>query len=132
MHAYTHSWIVWLQKYFLNVYFFKFRIYRTNLLLVKSKYSLSIWCHEWTNQWENLGLLVTKSILLPVRLVNITLLKKKMNVGIVLLDFPLIYKMFCKSLCKCEDKAENENKLFTTFLVSATRNLFPRLEILRT
>lgn len=55
----------------------------------------------------------------------------KINVGIVLPNFPIIYKMVCKSLSKCESKVENENKMFTSFLVSATRNLFPRSEMLR-
>lgn len=50
----------------------------------------------------------------------------KINVGTVLPNFLLIYKMVCKSLSKCKNKVENENKMFASFLVSATRDLFPR------
>lgn len=38
-----------------------------------------------------------------------------MNVGIVLLNFPLTYKMFSKSLSKCENKGEIKNKTFARF-----------------
>lgn len=75
---------------------------------------------------------VTKSILLPVLLVNISqVVVFKEMWELFLPNFLIIYKMVCKSLSKCESKVENENKMFTTFLISATKNVFLRLEMPR-